>query len=126
VCFQHPLPLLGVSFQFIVYSVFCLGLVWFGFFFAGRGVSLPGGYAGLSQGWLWEYCVMLGAHLLVCQMSPKQVWSLQRVAWEPSCFFSVTWHREALYVLGVQGVKALIPLGALFLPSVAPVSQQDF
>jgi hypothetical protein len=25
-----------------------------------------------------------------------------------------------------QGVEALIPLGAFFLPSVAPVSQQDF
>jgi hypothetical protein len=27
------------------------------------GVSLPRGYAGLSQGWLGEYHVMLGAHL---------------------------------------------------------------
>jgi hypothetical protein len=35
----------------------------------------PGGYAGLSQGWLREYYMMLGAHLLVCLMSPKQVWS---------------------------------------------------
>jgi hypothetical protein len=31
------------------------------------------------------------------------------------------------FVLTVfQGVEALIPLGAFFLPSVAPVSQQDF
>jgi hypothetical protein len=30
-----------------------------------------------------------------------------------------------LYGLGVQGVKVLILLGALFLPSVAPPSQQD-
>jgi hypothetical protein len=27
------------------------------------GVSLPGGYVGLSQGWLGEYCMMLGTHL---------------------------------------------------------------
>jgi hypothetical protein len=36
------------------------------------------------------------------------------------------WHREAFYVLGIQGVEALILLGALFLPSVAPTSQQGF
>jgi hypothetical protein len=36
------------------------------------------------------------------------------------------WHGEALYGLGVQGVKILILLGAFFLPSVAPVSQQEF
>jgi hypothetical protein len=34
------------------------------FFFPGASIC-PGGYAGLSQGWLGEYCVMLGAHLLV-------------------------------------------------------------
>jgi hypothetical protein len=37
----------------------------FFFFFVGASVCL-GGYAGLSQGWLGEYCVMLGAYLLVC------------------------------------------------------------
>jgi hypothetical protein len=31
-----------------------------------------------------------------------------------------------LHGLGVQGVKFLILLGALFLPSVAPASQQGF
>jgi hypothetical protein len=39
--------------------------------------------------------------------------------WEPSCFLSVMWCGEAFYRLGVQGVKVLILLGALFLPSVA-------
>jgi hypothetical protein len=28
-------------------------------FLWGRGSVCPGGYAGLSQGWLWEYCVPL-------------------------------------------------------------------
>jgi hypothetical protein len=36
------------------------------------------------------------------------------------------WCGKALYGLGVQGVEVLILLGALFLPSVAPLSQQDF
>jgi hypothetical protein len=52
--------------------------------------------------------------------------SLELVAWEPSCFLSVTFHVEGLYGLGIQGVKVLILFGALFLPSVAPASQQDF
>jgi hypothetical protein len=56
----------------------------------------------------------------------KQIWSQSLVAWEPCCFLSVMWHEEILYGLGVQGVKVLILLGALFPPSVAPVSQQDF
>jgi hypothetical protein len=30
-----------------------------------------GGCAALSQEWLWEYHMTLGAHLLVCWMSPK-------------------------------------------------------
>jgi hypothetical protein len=70
--------------------------------------------------------MMLGAHLLVCKMSPKQVWSWHLALQEPSCFLSVMWCGEALYVLGVQGVEVLILLGALFPPSVAPVSEQDF
>jgi hypothetical protein len=45
---------------------------------------------------------------------------------ELSCFLSVTWHGEILYRLGVQCVKVLILLGTLFLPSMAPASQQDF
>jgi hypothetical protein len=35
-------------------------------FFCRVGYSLLWGYAGLSQGWLGEYHVTLGAHLLVC------------------------------------------------------------
>jgi hypothetical protein len=46
------------------------------------------------------------------------------VVQEPFCFLSVTWHGEALYELGVQGVKVLILFGALFPPNVAPGSQQ--
>jgi hypothetical protein len=93
-------------------------------FFLGGGleISLSRGYAGLFQGWLWEYCLMLGAHLLVCWMSSKQVWSQCLEVWEPSC--NVAWRR--FYGLGVQVVQVSIFLGAFFLPSVAPAPQQDF
>jgi hypothetical protein len=36
------------------------------------------------------------------------------------------WCGEALYGLGVQGIEVLTLLGALFMPSVAPASQQNF
>jgi hypothetical protein len=36
----------------------------FFFFLQGEGSVCPGDYAGLSQGWLWEYCMTPGAHLL--------------------------------------------------------------
>jgi preprotein translocase subunit SecY len=52
----------------LVFSSLCLLFRFF--FFAGVFVC-PGGYAGLSLGWLGEYCMMLGAHQLVCQLSPK-------------------------------------------------------
>jgi hypothetical protein len=66
----------------------------------------------------------LFAHLLVCWMSVKQVWSWSLAVCEPFCFLSVMWYREALYGLGVQGIEVLIPFGTFFLPSVAPVPQQ--
>jgi hypothetical protein len=111
--------LLCASFQLIVYCS--------GFFFCWGGVSLPrvGMLVYPRGGWgstMW--CLALTC--LVCQISPKQVWSWCLIAWKPSCFLSVTWHGEAFYGLGAQGVEVLILLGALFLPSVAPVSQQGF
>jgi hypothetical protein len=59
-------------------------------------------------------------------MSPKQLWSWHLVAQQPSCFLSLTWHGGALYGLGVQHVKVLIRFYVFLLPSVSPVSQQDF
>jgi hypothetical protein len=107
------------------FSVACL-LFRFFFFLRGWGSVCPGGYVGLSQGWLWNTMCYLFAHLLVCWLSPKQVWRWHLAVWEPSFFLRVMWHGEALYGLGVQGVKALIPFSAFFLPSVALVSQQNF
>jgi hypothetical protein len=54
------------------FSVPCL---LFMVFWQGSGVSLSIGLCWFILGWLWEYHLRLGAHLLVCQMSPKQVWS---------------------------------------------------
>jgi hypothetical protein len=36
------------------------------------------------------------------------------------------WHGEAFHRLGIQDVKILILLGALFPPSVAPAFQKGF
>jgi hypothetical protein len=111
-------PLLCASFQFIVYSVFFCG---------GGGFSLP---KGLS----WFIPGVSGG--IPCDAWHPPVWSAEcllskfgaGVSWrqEPSYFLSVTWHGEAFYGLVVQGVKIVILLGALFPPSVAPASQQDF
>jgi hypothetical protein len=65
----------------------------------------------------------LGAHLLVCQMSPKQVWSQYQEALQPSSFLNVMWCGEAFHRLRVLGVEVLIFLAALFPQSVAPASQ---
>jgi hypothetical protein len=69
--------------------------------------------------------VTLGAHLFGL---PNVARFGAGVSWwqEPCCFLSVAWHGEAFDRLGVQGVEVLSLLGALFLPSVAPVSQQGF
>jgi hypothetical protein len=104
-------PLLCASFQFVVYSVF---------FFAGGGSVCAEGYAGLSWGLLGEYCMMLGFHLF--GMPNVFLWCCG----EPSCFLRVTLHGEAFLRLGTQGVEVLILLHVLFLPSMAPASQQDF
>jgi hypothetical protein len=71
---QLPIPLLALlPLQFtwrsapcplccvLVFSSLCV--VQFLFFFFLWGSVCAGGYAGLSQGWLGEYHVMLGAHL---------------------------------------------------------------
>jgi hypothetical protein len=55
--YNTPTPLLCVSFQFVFIIQF---------FFVGWGLVCPESYSGLSQSWLGEYCMMLGAHLLVC------------------------------------------------------------
>jgi hypothetical protein len=106
--------------QFFVLFCFCFCL------FVGQVISLPRGLCWFIPGCLGEAHMTLGAHLLVCQMSPKQVWSWHLAVQKHSYLLSVMWHGEALCGLGVQGVKVLILLGALFLPSVAPVSSKIF
>jgi hypothetical protein len=115
---RAPRPSAVCSFSVPCLLFSCLG------FFAVQGVSLYRGLCWFIPG--VAVGIHLFVHLLICWMSPKQVWSWRLAAQEPSCFLSVMWHRESLYGLGVQGVKALIPLGAFFLPSVAPGFQQNF
>jgi hypothetical protein len=74
-----------------------------------------------------ERCVALT--FLVCRMSCRHVWSQWwqlRWQWRPSSFLSVTCCKDVFHGLGIQGVKSLILVGALFLPSVAPTSQEGF
>jgi hypothetical protein len=73
---------------------------------------------------------------ILCDACLSSVWSAECLLnrfgagiwwqWQPTCFLSVTWWGETFYELGVQGADVLILLGALFLPSVPPASQQGF
>jgi hypothetical protein len=96
------------------------------FFLQGRAQSVQGAMLVYPKGGCGNTMCHLFVHLLVCWMSPKQIWSQGLTEWESSCFLGVMWCGEALYRLGVQGVKALILLDAFFLPSMAPASQQGF
>jgi hypothetical protein len=85
-----------------LYYVFLFSSLFIIHFFVGWGGSVcPGGYAGLSQGWLWEYHLML-----IC--SPVVLLDVSQAGLEPvsggmgACFLSVTWHGEALYGLGFR------------------------
>jgi hypothetical protein len=93
------------------------------FFCEGGGQSAQGAMLIYPRGGWGNTVWCLVLTCLICWMSPKQVWSWW---WQPTCFLSVVWCGETLYGLGVQGIEVLILLSALFLPSVAPVSQEDF
>jgi hypothetical protein len=115
VCFQQPCPLHCV----LVFS--SLFIVLFFFLHGGQHSQW---YASLSQGWLGEYHVILGAYLFGL-LNVSQA-GLEVASGGPAaiCFLSVMWC-GVFYRLGVWSVEVLILFGALFLPSVAPVSQQD-
>jgi hypothetical protein len=80
------------------------------------------GCAGLcSWGWLGEFCVVCSAHLFV--LSNYVQAGLDLVVMVVAAvrnrsrgdFPNVTWCGEAFLRMGVQGVKGLILVGALFL-----------
>jgi hypothetical protein len=57
-------PLLQCTLSFLpLYCVLVFSSLFIQFLFWKGESDCPGGYAGLSQGWLGEYCVMLGTHL---------------------------------------------------------------
>jgi hypothetical protein len=109
-----PPPLLCVSFQFLVYcSVFC-----FYFFCRWGGQSAHGAMLVSPRGG-WRNTA--GCLVLSCWSAGCLPGRFGASGWQcrqPYCFLSVTWHGEAFYGLGVQGVEVLILLGALFLPSL--------
>jgi hypothetical protein len=91
--------------------------------FFGGVVSLPRDCAGLSLGWLGEFCVTHGAHLFGLSNVLKA--GLEPVA--AALKFSqcnMLW--GSLPQAKVQGVEGLILVGVLFLPNVAPTSQGGF
>jgi hypothetical protein len=97
------------------------------FFFFCRGISLPRGLCWFIPEVAREIHVMLRCSpVWYAKCHPSRfgagLWQWQQL----SCFLSVTWCGEAFYRLVVQGVEVLILLGVLFLPSVAPTSQQGF
>jgi hypothetical protein len=53
---QRAQPSATCAFQLLIIQLFFHFVLCF---FAGWGSVCPGGYAGLSQGWLWEYCMPL-------------------------------------------------------------------
>jgi hypothetical protein len=125
--FSNSAPLLCVTFEFLVYcSVFFVCVcVWGG----GEGQSAQGAMLVYSRGgWgILQYCVMLGAHLLVCQMSIKQVWSQHLVVVRALLFSQCNVARRSFpWARGSGYPEVVILLAALLPPNVAPVSQQGF
>jgi hypothetical protein len=103
---RAPHPVFCVCFSVPYYSVFVFVFFWGGM-----------GYAGLSQGWLWEYHIPLICSPVGLRLSSRFGASIWHHG-SPPVFFSVTWCGEALYGMGVQGIRVLLLLGGFFLPSV--------
>jgi hypothetical protein len=85
--------------------------------FVFRGVSLPRGCAGLSQGWLGEIHIMRGAHLFVLStvsLTGLELVTAAMVAMAATKFSQCIICGEAFPGIGVQGVEGLILVGALF------------
>jgi hypothetical protein len=111
---------------------FCCVLVFSSLFIVQ--IFFYGGVCQSTQGLFWFIPEVAGGIPHDTRCSP--VWSAECLpsmfgdgVWQRrqlSCFLSVMWYGEAFHGLGIQGVKVLTLLGAVFLPSVAPASQQGF
>jgi hypothetical protein len=67
ICKPNNSTKFAVKSNFLAYYSFQF-LAYYSVFFVGQGSVCPGGYAGLSQGWLWEHhvppiCSPVGLHL---------------------------------------------------------------
>jgi hypothetical protein len=118
VCLQHPTSSAVCSF-----SISCL----FNFFWWGGGGSFcPGGYAGLSQGWLWEYHM-----LLIC--SPVGLLDISQAGLELASgdvgallFSQCNVARRSFVRTGSSGCRSPESSCAFFCQVLAPVCQQGF
>jgi hypothetical protein len=112
-----PPSLLCVFFVISYYSV--------SLFFPGWGLVCPGGYADLTQGCLWEYCVPLSSPCGLLLPKWSGCWCLAAV-WEPSWFLRLMCSGNITRGLGVWRSQSFASSQWFFLYSVSPASLQDF
>jgi hypothetical protein len=117
VCFQSFCSLCCV----LVFS----SLFFIQFFFSEGGSVCPGSMLVYPKGG-WGNTVWFTS--LICQISPKQIWSWCLVEVVALLFsqYNVAWKSFLRLGIQVSGVEILILLGSLYQPSVSSASQQDF
>jgi hypothetical protein len=106
------------------FSISSLSFIFF-FHFAGWGFICPGGMLAFPRGGCGSTLCGLSAHLLVCVFQAGLELAVSE-GMEAFLFSqcNVVWRSSVR--AGVWGVQVLLILGVFFfLPSVAPVSQQD-
>jgi hypothetical protein len=89
-----PCHLCYVSFLFLL-----LIIQFFFLFSLGGGRSDQGGYADLTQGCLWEYCMPLSSPCGLCLPQWSGHWRL--AAWEPSWFLRLMQSGNTMHGVGV-------------------------
>jgi hypothetical protein len=97
----------------VFFCCYCL-LFSFFLFFPGWGSVCLGGYADLSQGCLWEYCVLLSSF---CDPPlPKLSGHCHlATAWEPSWFLCLTWSGDVMHRLEVWRSQSFASFWWFFL-----------
>jgi hypothetical protein len=96
--------------MFLFSSLFIIQFLFF--FLEGMGQSVQGAMLVYPRGSCGNTLSRLFAHLLVCVSQAGL--ELASGSAGALLFSSVTWHGEALYGLGIQGVRILILLGGIF------------
>jgi hypothetical protein len=113
-----PHPLCNMSLLFLL-------LISQFLFFPWMGVSLSWGYADLTQGCLWKYCIPLSSPCGLCLPKPSGHWRLA-AAWGPSWFLHLMWSGDALCRLEMWRGQSFASSRWPCLPGVSPAFLQDF